>query len=100
MILPEGISEWKIVDQIKNGKIIFQVGDRVCLIRRKNNGYPRSVKDEDEYFIRKIDRDFLIIAKHSTDGIGWLQPLRIHKTYFLSINYLRDIKLKELLNSD
>lgn len=92
------ISEWKIKDQIKNGKIKFQEGDQVVVFRRKTNGYPKAINDEDDYFIKKIDRDFLIVAKHSLDGVGWMQPHRIHKFYFIPKYYLRDIKLNSLLD--
>lgn len=93
------MNTWKLVDKIKNGVVNYNIGDQLVLIRRKGNGYPNSIKDGEEWFLKNIDRDFLIIRKHSTDGIG-LQEKRIHKTYFLPKHYLRNIKLEEILSSD
>ena len=38
-----------IKDQIKSGKISFNVGDEVICFRRKPNGHPRGIK---EWFIQ------------------------------------------------
>lgn len=92
------MNEWKLKDQIKSGKVKFQEGESVVLFRRKINGYPSFIKEGDEYFIKKVDRDFLYVRKHSSDGVGWLQPLRIHKTYFLPKSYFRDIKISSILD--
>ena len=62
--------EWKLVDMIKKGVITFQKGDVVKVFRRKVNGYPRGLKDDEEYFVRNIDSDSLFVAQHSSDGIG------------------------------
>lgn len=89
--------EWKLIDMIKRGIISFQKDDSVYVFRRKKNGHPRALKDNEEYFIRNIDSDSLFVAKHSTDGVGWLAPIRVHKTYMMNKNTLRDIKLNLIL---
>jgi hypothetical protein len=89
--------EWKLVDMIKKGVITFQKGDVVKVFRRKVNGYPRGLKDDEEYFVRNIDSDSLFVAQHSSDGIGWLSPIRVHKTYMMNKTTLRDIKLNSIL---
>ena len=89
--------EWKLVDMIKKGVITFQKEDVVKVFRRKVNGYPRGLKDDEEYFVRNIDSDSLFVAQHSSDGIGWLSPIRVHKTYMMNKNTLRDIKLNSIL---
>lgn len=94
------MNTWKLVDKIKSGAVSYEIGDALLLIRRKSSGYPNSIKDDEQWFLKKVDRDFLIIHKHSLDGIGWLQEKRIHKTYFLPKNYLRNLKLEEILSSD
>ena len=91
-------SIWKIKDNIKTGKVTFQVGEEVSVFRRKYTGYPHYIKDDEKWFVREVDRDYLIVAKHSEDGIGWLQGRRIHKSYFLPKYYLRDMKLNSLLS--
>ena len=90
--------EWKLVDMIKKGVITFQKGDVVKVFRRKVNGYPRGLKDDEEYFVRNTDSDSLFVAQHSSDGIGWLSPIRVHKTYMMNKQTLRQIKINSLLN--
>ncbi len=90
---------WKLVDKIKSGAVTYSPGDELLLIRRKGNGYPNSIKDDERWFLKKVDNEFLIIAMRSGNGIGWLQEKRIHKTYFLPKYYLRNLKLEELLSS-
>ena len=90
----------KLVDKIKSGEVTYKTGDLLVLIRRKGNGYPRAVKDGEEWYLKKVENEFLIIAKRSLDGNSWLQPKRIHRTYFIPKTFLRNLKLEELLNSN
>jgi hypothetical protein len=89
---------WKLVDMIKRGIISFQKDDSVYVFRRKKSGHPRALKDNEEYFVRNIDSDSLFVAQHSSDGIGWLSPIRVHKTYMMNKQTLRQIKINSLLN--
>ena len=91
---------WKLVDKIKSGLVTYSPGDELILIRRKSNGYPNSIKDDEQWFLKKEDREFLIIEKSSLDGIGKYQERRIHRTYFIPKYYLRHIKLDELLKTN
>lgn len=91
------MKKWKIKDKINQGEIFYKVGDEVVVIRRKKNGYPRGLKDGVIYIIRQIENDHLVVAQHSTDGVGFLQPIKIHKTYVCSKSLLRDIKIDDIL---
>jgi len=91
--------EWKISDMIKKGMITYHVNDEVVLFRRKSNGYPSSIKDDVEYTIKQVEGDAIYVALHSSDGVGWLQPIKIHKTYMIPKYALREVNLKKLLNS-
>jgi hypothetical protein len=88
---------WKLKDMIRRGLITHQIGDKVSIFRRKDNGYPRTIKNDVEYTIRGIENDFLIISIHSTDGVGWVQPIKVHKTYMVSKSLIRDLKLDSIL---
>lgn len=90
---------WKLVDKIKTGLVTYSPGDELVLIRRKSNGYPNAIKDDERWFLKKVDSEYLIIAKRPLDGIGWLQEKRIHRTYFIPKVFLRNLKLEEILNS-
>jgi hypothetical protein len=93
------INSWIIRDMIKTGKITFSVGDEVVCFHRKSNGHPRSIKDNISYFVRGVNYDgHMFVAEHSTDGVGFLQPIKIHQTYMIPKSFLRDCKLNSLLN--
>lgn len=88
-----------IKDQIKSGKISFNVGDEVICFRRKPNGHPRAIKDNVVYTIKEVNDDgHLHVAMRSNDGIGWMQTIRVHKYYMIRRDLLRDIKLDSILN--
>ena len=82
-----------IKDQIKSGKISFNVGDEVICFRRKPNGHPRGIKDNVVYTIKEVNDD-----GHLHVGIGWMQTIRVHKYYMIRRDLLRDIKLDSILN--
>jgi hypothetical protein len=91
------MDSWTIVNQIKNGRITYKVGDKVICFRRKTNGHPRRIKDYVEYTIKSITNDDFHVATHSLDGIGWNNEIKIHKTYMISKNELREIKINQIL---
>lgn len=91
------MDNWSIKDKIKRGKTKFIEGDEVVLFRRKKNGYPRSLKDNEAYIIRKIENDCLFVAQRSSDNIGFLQPIKVHKTYMIKKQFLREIKINSIL---
>jgi len=90
------MDNWIIINKIKSGLITYSIGDEVVLFRRKSK-YPSLVEDGVIYTIQSIENDFLNIRKHSRDGHGWMQPIKVHKTYMLHPGDLRDIKLDFLL---
>lgn len=92
------MNTWIIKDRIKRGMIYFEEGDTVICFWRKGNGYPGSIKDGEIYTVKNVEVDHLYIHKHSSDGIGWTQPIRIHKTYMIPMRILREIKLNSLLD--
>ncbi len=95
------MNTWILTDKIKRGIIGFQIGDEVICFHRKGNGHPRAIKDSTTYIVKNIDLDgHITVAEHSSDGVGFLQPIRVHKTYMIQKNILRDIKLNEILKND
>lgn len=93
------MNEWIITDLIKRGKINYETGDEVVVYKRKQNGHPRAIKDGVIYIVKGVDSDgHLLVAQHSTDGVGFLQSIRVHKMYLINKSILRDIKLNNLLN--
>lgn len=90
--------EWLIADMIKKGMIAYQVNDEVVLFRRKSNGYPTSIKNDIVYTIKQVEVDAIYVALHSSDGVGWLQPIKVHRTYMIPKYALREANLNRLLS--
>lgn len=91
--------EWRICDMIEKGMISYIIGEKVVLFRRKSNGYPKSIKERVEYTVRGVYGEGIEIATKSSDGIGWLPSIKVHRSYMIPKYVLRDINLKKLLNS-
>jgi hypothetical protein len=90
---------WILKDKIKRGIIYFGIGDEIICFHRKQNGHPRSIKDDVIYTVKSVDSDgHIYVSNRSSDGLGWVQPIRVHKTYMIPKYILRDIKLSEILN--
>ncbi len=88
---------WEIQDKIKRGLVSYELGDEVICFVRKNNGHPKAIKDGVVYVIKHIDLDgHLMVAQLSSNGIGFLQPVRVHKIYMIKKSDLREIKLNKL----
>ena len=92
------MNEWVIKDMIKRGISSFSKGDEVVLLKRKKNGYPKSVKGDEVYIITHIENDNITIAQHSTDGVGWVNHNKVNKIYLINKSKLRDIKINSILN--
>lgn len=92
------LDDWVIKDRIKKGLIQYNIGDEVVIYKRKESGHPRSIKNGITYVIRHIDSDgHIIVAQHSSDGVGFLQSIRVHKMYMMNKSVLRDIKINSIL---
>ena len=92
------MDNWIVKNMIKNGSITYEMGDEVVLLKRKKSGYPKSIKDGDIYIVQQIENDHLIVNQHSSDGKGWLQSIKVHRSYMIPKYALRDINLKKILN--
>jgi hypothetical protein len=93
------MNTWLIQDKIRRGLIDFVVGDEVICFTRKNNGYPRAIKDGFVYVIKHIDIDgHLMVTQRASNGVGFSQPIRVHKIYMIKKSDLRELKINELLN--
>ena len=83
---------------IKSGESRCEKGDKVIVFRRKKSGYPKAILDGVEYTVRKTDNDALYVAVHSADGVGWMQPIKVHRSYMINLNMWRDYKLSVILD--
>ena len=83
---------------IKKGMITYQLDDKVVIFRRKSNGYPGGIKNDIDYTIKRVEGDAIYVAIHSSDGVGWLQPIKVHRTYMIPKYALREVNLNSLLS--
>lgn len=88
---------WKIKDMIKSGEIRYIEGDKVVIFRRKKSGYPKAILDGVEYTVRHTDNESISVAVNSSDGVGWMQPIKVHRSYMVHKNLWRDWKLSLIL---
>ena len=89
---------WDIQDKIKRGLISYNIGDEVICFVRKNNGHPRSVKENVTYTIVNIDLDghlHLVEDPYS----NFFDAIRVHKIYMIKLSDLREIKLNKLFET-
>ena len=82
---------------IKSGQIRCIEGDKVVIFRRKKSGYPKAILDGVEYTVRYTDNESLRVAVNSSDGVGWMQPIKVHRSYMVPKTIWRDWKLSLIL---
>ncbi len=82
---------------IKSGQIHCKKGDKVVIFRRKGSGYPRGILDGVEYTVHNTDNESLHVAVHSTDGVGWMQQIKVHRSYMVPKSLWRDWRLTLIL---
>lgn len=82
---------------IKSGSIRYKKGDKVVIFRRKKSGYPKAILDGVEYTVRNLENESLQVALHSSDGVGWMQPIKVHRSYMIPKNVWRDFRLTLIL---
>ncbi len=89
-------SNSKLWDIAKN--ITYVHGEVVVLSHRRSDGYPTTLEFGIDYFVYLIENDFVLIRVRSSDGIGWMPAIKIHKIYVLPKSIYRTKKIESLLN--
>jgi hypothetical protein len=72
----------------------YQIGQLVVVARRKSNGYPRHLIDDEPYQIKEIENENLILynLKFRTPNV-----LKVHFSYCLNLQLMRDEIINDLL---
>ena len=83
---------WLIENLIKKGEISFELNEEVVLFKRKKNGYPNNISDDLVYIVDEIEGDYLFIYEKDSKNM-----YKIHKTYMINKETLRDIKINHIL---
>ncbi len=84
---------WLLKQRIKSGQYTYSVGENVVVSHRNNRGYPRKLKDDVLYQIRKIDKEHLHVSVYCDDKKD-TNTIKVHKYYMTPKSLLRDIKLE------
>jgi hypothetical protein len=50
-----------------------------------------------EYTVRHTDNESLSVAVHSSDGVGWMSPIKVHRSYMVPKSIWRDWRLTLIL---
>lgn len=74
--------------------VTFSIGNKILVFRRKPNGHPRLLKDGKIYTIIDINGDDLLIDSEIKSRI------KVHKSYMIPIEFLRDELIQILLKED
>jgi hypothetical protein len=84
----------QIKDGVRTGEIEYKIGDSVVLIRRKKNGYPKSLDDNRAYKIDSLEYDNIIIKKPKPE----VSMTKVHQSYVVPVSYLRNETIESLLS--
>lgn len=80
-------------DRILYNKTVFKVGDKVVLLRKKANGYPKQLDFDVEYIVKRINGEQILIKDLSG------KEFFINKTFFTKKGDLRDTYLEKILKN-
>lgn len=72
----------------------YQVGQSVVVVRRKQNGHPRFLVDNEPYQIKRIENDCLILhnLKFRTPN-----EIKVHYSYCMNLQFMRDEIINDIL---
>ena len=85
----------QIKDGVRTGEIEYKIGDSVVLIRRKKNGYPKSLDDNRVYKIDSLEYDNIIIIIKTKPEVSMA---KVHQSYVVPLSYLRNETIESLLS--
>ena len=84
---------WKIKDDIKYGRLIFNIGD-IAILFFKKKGYPKNLKIGDFGIVVGVEINHVIVEFHSI----LIKPrIKLPKKLLVEKVYMRELKLRKLL---
>jgi hypothetical protein len=84
-----------VTDRVNN--FSFEKGDVVYLARKKINGYPKFLDFETSYVVYEVAGDKIVI--HESSKVANIRNNhKIHHSYLISRQVLRDETIKDLLS--
>jgi calcineurin-like phosphoesterase len=80
---------------VKDRHFEYKHGDIVKLVRKKNNGHPRSLSFGISYKVLKVENEDLFVQELDGD----IQIKKANKNYFIPVEKLRDELINEILKN-
>jgi hypothetical protein len=81
---------------VKDRYFEYKQGDIVKLVRKKENGHPRSLSFGITYKVLKVENDDLFVQQ--LDELE-LRITKVNKNYLIPVEKLRDELIKEILKN-
>jgi len=81
---------------VKDRYFKYEQGDIVKLVRKKENGHPRSLSFGVSYKVLKVENDDLFVQGLDEKE---LRITKVNKNYLIPVEKLRDELIKEILKN-
>jgi hypothetical protein len=81
---------------VKDRYFEYKQGDIVKLVRKKDNGHPRSLSFGVSYKVLKIENEDLFVQELNSEE---LRITKVNKNYLIPVEKLRDELIKEILKN-
>jgi len=78
----------------------YKSGDIVKLVRKKENGHPRSLSFGVSYKVLKVENEDLFVQELDEQELhlGNIRITKVNRNYFVPIDKMRDELIKDILN--
>ena len=84
---------------VKDRYFEYKKGDIVKLVRKKENGHPKSLSFGVSYKVLKVENEDLFVQKLDDRELE-LRIIKANKNYFAPIDKMRDELINDILNND
>lgn len=79
-----------------DGRLRYELGDRVIAFRHKRNGHPRLKPGKEYYYCSKSEHiQCLEIGYREEDK--WVDVITVHRSYLVTLDQWREIRLSSIL---
>lgn len=87
---------------VKDRYFEYKVGDIVKLVRKKQNGHPRTLSFGINYKVLKVENEDLFVQESDLQELhlGDIRITKVNKNYLAPIKNIRDEFINEILNND
>ena len=81
---------------VKDRNFEYKQGDIVKLVRKKENGHPRSLSFGVSYKVLKVENEDLFIQELNVEEPRYI---KVNKNYFIPVQKLREELINEILKN-